>query len=216
MSVARRRFLKKGSFALITLSLLPPSISFLRDEDQLTINEIFAQLSFKKGTFSSTYLNDHFKLPAMDEQQISRNGSAYYSKNVFCIEEQDMDSPDSKGNFFSFYKNSVNGYKKVLSLSSMELKSFSGVLSYLKKEQNITDPEELRGWLIPTFKTGKHLASNNRVDGDCTSQHGYYTARGYCSMQIKAKGNSYRIQTKLLNFRKIRTFQNSYKLQDLV
>ena len=89
------------------------------------------------------------------------------------------------------------------------------MVAYLKNEQNITDSQELRRLLVPTFKTGKHFLSDNGVDGISSSLDGYYTAQGYCSMKISAKGNSYKIDTRLLNFKKTETYKNSFELQGI-
>ncbi len=214
MSAARRKFLKKGLLGLLSVSLLPVSISFLKNKEHLfSVNELFARLSFTKGLFSSDYLNEKFKLPSGESEQVSRKGIVYYSKNTFCVQEFNQYSPGLKNTIVSIYEKTFNGYKKVISLNHMELKAFSNMISYLEQEHNISDPVELRRLLIPTFKTGKHLASRNRVDGVSTSQHGYYTANGYCSMQINAKRNSYKIHTKLLNFKKAGTYQNSFKFR---
>ena len=49
MISARRIFLKKGLLGLLSVSLLPPSISLLsRRSPNFSVGELFSQLSFKK------------------------------------------------------------------------------------------------------------------------------------------------------------------------
>ena len=213
MSYARRKFLQKGLLGLLSISLLPASFSILRKNDHaFSLNELFAQLSFKKGFFSSSYLNEQFNLPIGESEQISRNGKIFYSDKTFCIQEFNQLNPGFEDVLVSIYEKTFNGYKKVISLNQMELKAFSSMISYLKEEYIIIDPEELHGLLVPTFRTKRHLLANNRIDGICTSCDGYYTANGYCSMKIKAKGNSYKIDTRILNFKKSETYRNSFNL----
>jgi hypothetical protein len=212
MSVVRRNFLKKGLLGLLSMTLLPASISFLRNKDHIfSVNDLFTRLAFKKRFFSTDYLNENFELSLGESEQISRKGIVYYFQNTFCVQEFDQFSPGLKNTIVSIYEKTFNGYKKVISLNHMELNAFSNMISYLKRDHNISDPVELRRLLIPTFKSRKHFASGNRVDGVSASQHGYYTSHGYCSMQINAKKNSFKIYTKLLNFKKAKAYQNSYK-----
>ncbi len=213
MSVERRKFLKNGLIGLLSISLLPPSISFLRDKRQLSLKELFSRLSLKQGSFSSSYLNENFKLTVEEADQISRNGTVFYSDKIFCVKESCQYGHGLKSTIVSFYEKTSNGYNKVISLNHIELKAFANMISYLEQERNISDPVDLQRLLVPTFKSRKHLASGNRVEGMRASQHGYYTAHGYCSIQINAKGNRFKIQTKLLNFKKAETYQNSYEFQ---
>lgn len=48
MSLARRRFIKKSLLGVLSVSLLPASISFLKRDYLFSVDEIFGRLSFKK------------------------------------------------------------------------------------------------------------------------------------------------------------------------
>lgn len=217
MSLARRKFLQKGLLGLLSVSLLPASFSFLRENNgSFSLNELFSQLSFKKDFFSSDYLNKKFQLPIGESVQFARNSKVFYSDKTYCIQEFNQLNPGFEEIIVSFYERTFNGYEKVISLNQIELKAFSNMISHLKKQQILTDPEELQRLLIPTFQTGKHLTSKGRINGICSACDGYYTADGYCSTKIIAKGNSYKIDTRLLNFNKATTYKNSFSLNGIV
>ena len=90
------------------------------------------------------------------------------------------------------------------------------MISYLQDEHKISEPEELQRLLVPTLKIKKHLLSEDRVGSTYSSKYGYYTAHGYCSIQIMANGNTYNIQTKLLDFNKVETHLNSFEFHGAV
>ena len=216
MSLARRKFLKKGLIGVLSLSLLPSSISFLKTKYGFSTDDLLAHLSFKKRLFSANYLKENFKLPIGEVEEMSRKETVFQSQKTFCLQESNNSNPGIKDTFIGIYEKTSAGYEKVISLNQIEIKAFSRMISYLKDKHKISDPEELQRLLVPTLKSKKHLISEDRVDSTCSSQYGYYTAHGYCSIQIKANGNTYNVKTKLLDFKKAETHLNSLEFQGAV
>lgn len=170
----------------------------------------------KKRLFSDGYLNEKFKLSIGEFEEMSRKGIVFHSQKTFCLQESNYSDPGIKDTFISIYERTLKGYEKVISLNQIEIKAFSRMISYLQDEHKITGSEELQRLLVPTLKTEKHLITKNIVDGTSSSQYGYYTAHGYCSIQIKANGNTYKVQTKLLDFKKAETHLNNFEFQGAV
>ena len=216
MSLARRKFLKKSLLGVLSISLLPVSISYLERNQFLSVNELFNKLSFRKQLLSAAYLKGNFKLPIREGEVISRKGTIYHSQKTFCLQESNDFNPGLKDTFLTIYEKTLVDYERVISLNQMEQKAFSRMISYLQDEHKIFDSEELQKLLVPILKTEKHLISENKIDSPCTSHYGYYTAHGYCSMQVNAIGNTYKIKTKLYNFKKTETHQNSFEFQGTV
>ena len=217
MNSARRKFLKKGLLGLLSLSLIPASFSFLKQKGYLfSVKDLFAQLDFEEGLLSAGYLAENFKQTIEETNQISRNGRVFYAKNICCVQESNHYSPGFKDNMVSIYENMGGGYEKVVSLNEMELKSLANMVADLKQTHDFSDGKELQRLLIPTLKSNKHRITNNGINARGITKDGYYTAKGYCSMHIKAEGNRYKINTRLLNFKKIVTYQNGFELQGIV
>ena len=217
MTVPRRNFLHKSVLGLLSVSLLPTSISFLRrNNPSLTVNDLFTGISFKQKNVSLSYLNEIFKQINGESGNINRQNILLYSGKTVCIPERDQVSTRTYENLTSIYEKTLDGYQKVITLNQMELLALQKMLTCLKVENGISDPKQFRAFLIPVLKTGRHNSQKNIIEGNCSSRFGYYTDYGFCSIRILAKGNRMKVNTSLRNHRKIETFQNSFEIPNLV
>ena len=217
MISARRIFLKKGVLGLLSVSLLPPSISLLsRRSPVFSVSGLFSQLSFKKKVLPPDQLVERFRLPLGEGEPITCSGTVFYSEKTLCVQEYDALHPGSKEVMMGVYEMTPSGYQKVVSLNRMELQAFSHMVTHLKNEHDLTDAATLQQLLIPRLRTGKHRTGAKGANGLNSSIDGYYTAQGYCSIKVKGKGNSYTIDTRLLNFRKSGTYHQNFHLRGLV
>jgi len=217
MISARRIFLKKGMLGLLSVSLLPPSISFLsRRRPDFSVGELFSQLSFKKKVLPSDHVVERFRLPFFEDVPVACSGTVFYTEKTLFVQEYDALHPGSKEVMMGVYEKTPAGYQRVVSLNQMELQAFSNMVTHLKSEHDISDAATLQQLLIPRLRTGRHRTRAKGANGLNSSIDGYYTARGYCSIKVIGKGNSYTIDTRLLNFRKSGTYHQNFHLRGLV
>lgn len=216
MNLPRRKFLLKSALGILAASLLPASISFLNRKDEPSlIHHLFSQLSFNTRRLSLSNLNEVFN-PTWESGDINRSEIILYYGKTVCIPETNKFIPGINEIMASIYEKTITGYKKVISLNQLELISFNNMANYLKTHHNICDPDELNMLLTPVLKTGKHKSNDNCIDSECSSNIGYYTTNGYCSMKIHAEGTNIIAQASLLNFEKIETYKNNFRIKNLI
>lgn len=216
MSLPRRDFLHRSLLGLLSLTVLPTSISLMmHNVTSFSINGLFARLSFKQKRLSRAYLNLIPKSVDGDSRELKRSKVVLHTDKTICIPEIDQITTQKKEHLASIYQITSDGYAKVFTLNQVELIALENMADHLKKRHNITEPSELSRMLVPVQKTIKHKSAHHLVENECSSPVGYYTENGYCSIKIYGQRNCLKIQTSLLNFDKVETYQNKFEINCL-
>ena len=218
MAIHRRKFLSKAFIGFLSAGFIPPAVSLLKNHDisSFSIGELFAQLSFKKVTLSLNQIAGKFSLTENSSAGINNTGRILCSGKTVCIQEINNFNCGNKEGIVSVHHETLNGYRRVVSLNHWELLALQKMMTCLKNEHGISDANQLRELLIPVLKTRRQHSNGKFIEGDCSSRYGYYTDFGYCSIRMLAKGKSMKISTSLLDHQMKEIYQNSFDVPTLV
>lgn len=218
MNLPRRQFLYKSFAGFLSFSLLTPAYSVIKtlDGSSFSVNHLFSQLSFNKAFLSKYKLNKIFGSAEKEGLEKSiRTERILHADKTICIPGLNDLISQRDEYIVHVHQKTLDGFQPVLSLNQWELHALQSMLTVLKRNHGISDSNELKTLLIPILKTKNHLPDEKIVEGDRSSRYGYYTAHGYCSIRILAKGNRMNISTSLRNHRKIVTHRNSFELNGI-
>jgi hypothetical protein len=164
-------------------------------------------LSFRTGLLSLSPLSFLKK----NEDDVSTISNIYfYIDNSVCIRQGIKINTCNEEDILCVYEKVSGNLRKVLSLSTLELRALYNMADYLQARHGLTDSNQLRSLLIPVIRKGCHISRDNEVNGRASSRSGYYTKYGYCNLKIQVYGNCVRSNVFLLDHNKNITYKNSF------